>query len=145
MKRILLLLCLTMFPFSIAIAVPDERNEDRKAIEQTALDYIEGWYTKDPERMESALHHEMIKRLVGANESGQSYLDQGSALRLIQATRPSDNESPGLEGRQRDVYILDLYGNAATVKIDTADWVDYLHMVKWNGEWKILNVLWELK
>jgi hypothetical protein len=24
-------------------------------------------------------------------------------------------------------------------------WIDYMHMAKWNGQWKIVNVLWELK
>jgi hypothetical protein len=24
-------------------------------------------------------------------------------------------------------------------------WIDYMHLAKWNGEWKIANVLWELK
>ena len=24
-------------------------------------------------------------------------------------------------------------------------WIDYMHLAKWNGEWKIVNVLWELK
>ena len=26
-----------------------------------------------------------------------------------------------------------------------ANWVDYLQEAKFNGEWKIVNVLWELK
>jgi hypothetical protein len=25
-----------------------------------------------------------------------------------------------------------------------SDWIDYLQLAKWNGEWKIVNVLWEL-
>ena len=27
--------------------------------------------------------------------------------------------------------------------IVATDWVDYLHLVKWNGVWRIINVLWE--
>jgi hypothetical protein len=23
--------------------------------------------------------------------------------------------------------------------------VDYMHLVRWNGEWKIINVLWDLR
>ena len=26
-----------------------------------------------------------------------------------------------------------------------SDWIDYLHVAKWNGRWVIVNVLWELK
>jgi hypothetical protein len=43
-----------------------------------------------------------------------------------------------------DVTILDLYESAASVKIVTGDFVDYLHLTRWNGEWKILNVLTEM-
>jgi hypothetical protein len=25
------------------------------------------------------------------------------------------------------------------------DWIDYLHVAKFNGRWVIVNVLWELK
>jgi hypothetical protein len=25
------------------------------------------------------------------------------------------------------------------------DWVDYMHIAKFNGKWVIVNVLWELK
>src|SRR4051812_14973787 len=37
---------------------------DSAAIKATALDYIEGWYTGDAERMERALHPELAKRIV---------------------------------------------------------------------------------
>jgi hypothetical protein len=128
-------------------AGPDARPEDREAIRRTALDYIEGWYTKDPARMERALHPQLVKRRVGVDpQSKQTYLDEGSGLRLVQGTRPQPGRPvPPLGNQRREVTILDLYGNAATVKVDADEWVDYLHVVKWNGEWKILNVLWELR
>jgi hypothetical protein len=25
------------------------------------------------------------------------------------------------------------------------DWIDYLHLAKYDGRWKIVNVLWEMK
>src|SRR5262249_46471729 len=37
-------------------------DEVRAAIKQTALDYIEGWYEGDAERMERAVHPELAKR-----------------------------------------------------------------------------------
>jgi hypothetical protein len=45
----------------------------------------------------------------------------------------------------KEVTILDRYNNAAVVKIVASDWIDYLEVAKINGEWKIINVLWELK
>ena len=40
--------------------------------------------------------------------------------------------------------ILDVYGNAASARIQAASWVDYPHLAKSNGRWVIINVLWEL-
>jgi len=136
-----------LMPVAALAAEPNSRAEDGEAIRRTALDYIEGWYTKDPVRMERALHPQLIKRRVGVDtERKQSYLDEGSGLRLVQGTRPVPGRTvPPLGKQRRDVTILDIEGNAATVKVDADDWVDYLHVVKWNGEWKILNVLWELR
>jgi hypothetical protein len=47
--------------------------------------------------------------------------------------------------QQKDVTILDVFENAASVKVIASEWVDYLHMAKFNGHWVIVNVLWELK
>src|ERR1044072_2442528 len=60
---------------------------DKAAIKQTALDYIEGWYECDAERMERALHPEPAKRIVRTNPQGQSRLDQMGARSLVMATR----------------------------------------------------------
>ena len=41
--------------------------------------------------------------------------------------------------------ILDVFGNAATVRLEMRDWIDSLHIAKVGGEWRIVNVLWEKK
>ncbi len=56
---------------------------DASAIKQTALDYIEGWYEGNAERMERALHPELAKRIVRTNPEGNSRLDQMSAMSLV--------------------------------------------------------------
>jgi hypothetical protein len=33
-------------------------------------------------------------------------------------------------------------GNNARVRVDADAWIDYMHLALWNGEWKIINVLW---
>jgi putative lumazine-binding protein len=119
---------------------------DQAAIRQTALDYVEGWYTGDAERMERALHPELAKRIMRTNpQNGQSRLDQMSALTLILGTRRGGGRETPKERQQKDITILDVFGNAASVKLIAADWIDYLHVAKWNGRWVIVNVLWELK
>jgi len=118
---------------------------DRAAIRQTALDYIEGWYEGDAERMERALHPELAKRIVRTNPQGQSRLDQMSAMSLVQGTRRAYGKQTPKEKQQKDVTILDVFENAACAKVVASDWVDYLQLARWNGRWVIVNVLWELK
>jgi len=43
------------------------------------------------------------------------------------------------------VTILDVFENAASVKVVASDWIDYLHMAKIQWAVVIINVLWELK
>jgi hypothetical protein len=120
-------------------------DADREAIKATALDYIEGWYEGNTERMERALSPDLAKRIVRTNDKGQSGLGQMSAMGLVQGVKRGGGKDTPKEKQQKDVTILDIYGNAASVKIVASDWIDYLHVAKFNGRWVIVNVLWELK
>jgi Putative lumazine-binding len=132
---------------SCLVQAQSTNEADRTAIKQTALDYIEGWYTGDAERMERALHPELAKRIVRANPNpqGPSRLDQMSAMSLVQGVRRGGGKQTPVEKQQKDVTILDVFENAASAKIVASDWIDYLHLARWNGRWVIVNVLWELK
>jgi len=120
-------------------------DPEADAIRKTALDYIEGWYTGDAARMERALHPELAKRIVNTNPNGQSRLDSMGAMTLVQFTRAGGGKRTPEDKQQKDVTILDRYENMAQVKVIAADWVDYLQVAKFNGQWKIINVLWEMK
>ena len=52
--------------------------------QRTALNYAEGWYEGNAEKMESALHPHLAKRIVRTNDKGQSGLGQMTALELVQ-------------------------------------------------------------
>jgi hypothetical protein len=119
---------------------------DAAAIKQTALDYIEGWYEGNAERMERSLHPELAKRIVITDPAtGKSKLDQMGAMTLVQRTRSAIGTKTPKDQQQKDVVILDVFENVASVRITATDWIDYLHMARFNGRWVIVNVLWELK
>ena len=118
---------------------------DADLIKQTALDYIEGWYEGNAERMERALHPELAKRIVRTDERGRSNLGQMGAMTLVQYTRSGGGKNTPKDKQQKDVTVLDIFGNAAVVKVVASEWVDYLQVAKWNGRWVIVNVLWEMK
>ena len=124
---------------------PAPSLSDETAIKETALDYIEGWYAGDAARMERALHPELAKRMVSLDTRGHSRLNQMSAMTLVQSTRAGGGNKTPKERQLKEVTILDRFNNAAVVKIVASDWIDYLEEVKFDGQWKIINVLWELK
>ena len=124
--------------------MPPAAASEADALRVTALDYLEGYYTGDAARMERAVHPELAKRIV-YTDGPQNTLSQMSAMTLVNATRAGYGKNIPEERRQKDVTILDVFENAAVVKVVASDWVDYLEMARWNGQWKIVNVLWELK
>ncbi len=132
-------------PVSCLLALgggPDKSDAD--AIKKTALDYGQGWYEANAERMERALHPDLAKRaLMPDPRSGKGMIDHFSAMGLVQATRKGGGSRTPTDQRKTDVTILDVTGNAACVKLEMDAWVDYMHMVKTDGRWVIVNVLWE--
>jgi hypothetical protein len=118
---------------------------DSAAIKETALDYIEGWYAGNGERMERALHPELAKRIVNTDPRGRYFLGQQGALTLINNTKRGGGKDTPADQQRKDVRVLDIFRNAASVRIDASTWVDYLQVAKWNGRWVIVNVLWELR
>ncbi|UCE59844.1 MAG: nuclear transport factor 2 family protein [Phycisphaerales bacterium] len=129
-----------------AAGTQDVSEADAKAIKETALDYGMGWYEGDGERMERALHPDLAKRALfpDPRAPGKGKLDNISAMGLVQATRKGYGKATPEDQRRTDVTILDVFGNTASVKMRMHDWVDYMHMVKSGGRWKIVNVLWEM-
>ena len=144
MKRIILVL--VFFVLCLAgNASAQVSDADKAAITHTALDYIEGWYAGDADRMERALSPDLAKRMVMTNGQGRSVLQQMSAMGLVQNVKRGGGKNTPKERQQKDLTILDVFQNAACVKIVASDWVDYLQEAKFNGRWVIVNVLWELK
>jgi hypothetical protein len=130
----------------LAGAAGAQTAADSAGIRAAALDYIEGWYTGDAPRMTRALHPELAKRIVETDpKSRKNVLSQMGAKQLIGYTRDGGGRETPAERRQADVSILDIYQGAASAKVIAADWIDYLHLARWNGRWAIVNVLWELK
>lgn len=128
----------------LAFAGPEKDKADLEGIKQTALDYGQGWYEGNAERMERALHPDLAKRVLMPDpRSGKGKVDHLSAMGLVQATRKGYGAKTPTDQRRTDVTVLDVFGNTASVKLEMHDWIDYMHMVKTGGRWVIVNVLWE--
>jgi hypothetical protein len=131
---------------AVPITTHAQTAADSSSIRAAALDYVEGWYEGNPERMGRALHPELVKRIVASDTATRrSVLENMGASALVNGTRHGWGKETPKDRQQKDVTILDVFGNAASVKAVMADWIDYLHLGKVDGRWVIVNVLWELK
>ncbi len=115
-------------------------SADQAGILSTAEDYIQGWYHGDPVRMTRCLHPQLAKRRL--NDS--SGLDELDAPTLIGYVQRRAGTTPPATQLQR-IEILGVYSNIASVRVEMNDWVDFLHLGRFDGEWKIVNALWALK
>jgi hypothetical protein len=137
------LICVVVF--ALPSTSDGQSAADSAAIRGTALDNIVGWYTANAERMDPALHPDLAKRIINTNQRGRNILGHQSAMTLVQNTRSGGGRETPVAEQRKDVRILDIFGNTASVRIDAGSWVDYLHIARWNGRWVIINVLWEMR
>ena len=132
----------------ISVAAPASAQEvtaaDSAAIRQTALDYIEGFYTADAARMTRALHPDLVKRIVRVND-GQATIANMNAQELIDGTAAGWGARVPAESRRTDVTILDAFRNVASVRVVAHPWIDYMQIAKFKGEWSIVYVLWVMR
>ncbi len=121
-----------------------QNREDSLAIKSASMDYVEGWYEADYKRMESSLHPDLVKRVVREHpRSKNSILNHISKTTLVEYTRGGGGRDTPREKLFYEVDVLDVYKGIATVKGVSANYVDYLHLAKWNDKWLIVNILWD--
>jgi len=108
-----------------------------------ATDYLTSFYSGSAEeraaRIERVLHPHLAKRRPSAvREDGTFY--EWTLAEMIKIAAGSVDESPK---RPYSVKLLDLFRNMASVRTDAAWGIDYMHLAKIDGQWKVVNVLWD--
>ena len=115
---------------------------EKEAILQTALDYSDGAYSSDASRLERALHPDLTKVIFNRKSPVMGLASRYSTFSDL--VEPARTKMFFLEPDKRltESSVLKLKGDVACVRVKTAMWCDYLQMIKVNGRWKIINVLW---
>jgi Putative lumazine-binding len=126
-------------------AVFGQTKQDSLAIKQVALDYIESQHKPNPAQMSNALHPRMVKRTFWKDKAtNKDYIRETtteSMILLAESYNKNEDQFPTLP--KKEVLLLDVSERTASVKLIADDWIDYMHIVKINGIWKIINVLWQ--
>jgi len=121
-----------------------DNEKEKEAVSKAAMDYIEGWYEGNVERMKNCLHPDLQKREIRIlKQTGNSQFGLHSASTLIEGTRLGYGKKIPVENRDIKITVFEIFNDIATVKAASMLCTEYLHIVKYNGEWKVLNVLWQ--
>ena len=139
MKKIGFVLCCALLLVLPAVA------DDRAEVERAVLDYVEGVYEVKPELIARSVHPELKKFGFARRSADQEY-------RVIPMTYEQLHKLAGEYYKEqggapadapKKVEILDVLDQTASAKL-TASWgVDYFHLAKYDGKWKIVHVLWQ--
>src|SRR5438094_108523 len=129
MKK-LFLLCAAC---SIALSSFAQPSADSLGIKTTVLNYIEGYYNSDGDRMAKAISPELAKRIVTKGDNGEYVVqDMGSSLLIYAAKkykRPAEDDKQPFKA---DIKIFDITKDIASVKVTTNKFkfFDYIHLAK---------------
>ena len=131
-----------------AAQVPADRaaiqRADRAAVEQAALDYVDALYNADTTRIERSVHPQLTKRGFWRDNANLPWGPQTTMTydQLMTLTK-TWNADKKRDTSIKKVDVFDVLDQTATAKV-TAMWgVDYLHLAKYDGRWKIINIVWQ--
>jgi hypothetical protein len=117
------------------------KEADINAIDEAVSDYYGGWYEANPERMRRCLHPNLAKRTIKLDEAGKEYLLTLTKEVMVDATSNGGGSAVPIEKHHWTITILDSYEEIATVKVASGEYIEYIHLVKQDGQWQIANVI----
>lgn len=122
-----------------------QTKQDSLEIKQAALDYIESQHKVNPKQMERALHPRMVKRTFWKDKAtNKDYVRETTTESMILLAESYNKKGDMFPASpKKEVLLLDVSERTASVKLIADEWIDYMHIVKINGAWKIINVLWQ--
>jgi hypothetical protein len=137
MKKIILFLTIA---FVSTINLNAQQKE--KAVEKAVLTYIENFFENNFDKMNSVLHPRLSKR--GLNPDGTIYKD----LPPAELMKMLSNKKPFPKKMQKNsVEGITIFGRTATARLNTgqgrAKWAEFIHLIKVDGQWKIIDIFWE--
>lgn len=110
---------------------------EASAVEAVVRDYIDGWHAGDAQRMERSLHDDLVKRSI-SDEAAPGDLSRVTKAQMVQLTRDGGGCSPDADA---EVVVHHVEGDIASAQVATAEYLDYLHLSKTSGTWRIVHDL----
>ena len=121
--------------------------KDSLEIEKKSLGYLKALRDLNPELMKDVMHEKLAKRTQGWDQKTKKEIPRETTYdAMIKFAESWNNTGDRFPTHPKEtVEILDAYHFMASVKMVSDNWVEYLHLIKLDGEWKIINLLWQHK
>jgi hypothetical protein len=124
-------------------AAATQQPDDREAVKQAVLDYVEALYEADSSRIERSVHRDLFK-LGFEREKDGTYKPYRMTYQELYDLAGRWNKSGRIpKNSKKDIVVYDVTDQTASAKL-TAMWgIDYLHLAKFDGKWMITDILWQ--
>ncbi len=122
-------------------------QKDSLEIKRVSLGYLIALQELKPDLMNEVMNDSLNKVTIGYSRAlKQEAVTSITKKRMIgnaQSWNKSNTRFPPEPSNQ--INILDIYDRIATVRLYSDNWVEYLHLIKLDGKWSIINLLWQHK
>jgi len=117
-------------------------EKEREAVKRAVLDYVEGTYDVDPALTKRSVHPRLAKR--GFVQEDGAYVEYPMTFEeLVEAAKTFNRDGRIPQDAPKKVTIYEVLDQTASAKLEAWWGIDYLHLAKFNGEWKIVHVVWQ--
>jgi hypothetical protein len=118
-------------------------QDDREAVKQAVLDYVEALYEADSSRIERSVHPDLFKLGFEPDKAGVYKSDRMTYQQLYDLAGRWNKSGKLPKDSRKEVVVYDVSDQTAAAKL-TAVWgIDYIHLAKFEGKWKITDILWQ--
>ena len=120
-------------------------NADREAVKAASMDYLEALYQAQPDRIVRSVHPQLRKVGFNKKQGEANYTESPMTYDQLVNLAGSWNKDGkrDLAKAPKEVAVYEVLDQTASVKV-TAQWgIDYMHLAKYEGKWKIINILWQ--
>jgi len=120
-----------------------DMNPEAAAVERAAMDYLDGFYNGEADKLRRSVHPEVTKYGFMSRNGvyGGEPMSFQEMIAFADNVRETGNRPPA--SAPKEVRILEVLDQTAAVKV-TAWWgSDYMHLAKYDGQWQIIHILWQ--
>ena len=118
------------------------RPKDDAAIRACLLDYFEGWFDGDAERMDRALHPGLAKHALNQDAARSGTLDVTTYTEMMESTRLGRGKQRDTPDRGIRIDIVSVSGDIASAIVHSTVYVEYALLARTTDGWRITGTLW---